>query len=154
MNDPSRVAPSPAGESGAISALRTFLFIVLGLGVVGTLAELLLLEHTEDFWQLVPVGLLGLCLAVMTARVAKPTRATLRAFQAVMLLCVVSGLVGLYLHYQGNAEFELEMYPSLTGLDLLWESLKGATPTLAPGTMTQLGLIGLAYSYRHPLLTR
>ena len=29
---------------------------------------------------------------------------------------VVSGVVGLWLHYQGNAEFELEMYPSLQGL--------------------------------------
>ena len=66
----------------------------------------------------------------------------------------MSGVVGLWLHYQGNTEFELEMYPSLEGLALFWEAIRGATPTLAPGTMLELGLLGLAYMYRHPVLTR
>ena len=30
------------------------------LGVIGSAAELLLLEHTEDVWQFVPIALLGL----------------------------------------------------------------------------------------------
>ena len=69
-----------------------------------------------------------------------------------MILFVLSGLVGLILHYQGNAEFELEMYPSLNGLELFWEAIRGATPTLAPGTMIQLGLLGWVYTIRHPQL--
>ena len=32
------------------------------------------------------------------------------------------------------------------------ERLTGATPALAPGAMVQLGLIGLAYTFRHPAL--
>ncbi|MFB3131882.1 MAG: hypothetical protein ACE10K_05095, partial [Rhodothermales bacterium] len=52
------------------------------------------------------------------------------------------------------AEFELEMYPTLKGLELFWESIKGATPALAPGTMIQLGLLGWAYTYRHPALIK
>jgi hypothetical protein len=44
-------------------------------------------------------------------------------------------------------EFELEMYPGLSGLELFREAMKGATPALAPGTMTILGLLGLAYTY-------
>jgi hypothetical protein len=44
------------------------------------------------------------------------------------------------------------MNPALAGFELVRESLSGATPALAPGTMIQLGLIGLAYTYRHPRL--
>ena len=62
----------------------------------------------------------------------------------------VSGMIGLYLHYRGNVEFELEMYPSIRGFELFWKSITGATPALAPATMLLLGLIGLAYSYQHP----
>jgi hypothetical protein len=51
-------------------------------------------------------------------------------------------------------EFELETYPSISGLALFKEAMMGATPALAPGTMIELGLIGLAYTYRHPLLVR
>ena len=41
----------------------------------------------------------------------------------------------------------------MRGLELVWEALKGATPALAPGAMAQLGLVGLAFAYRHPLLS-
>jgi hypothetical protein len=71
-----------------------------------------------------------------------------------MVLCLFAGLVGLGLHYQGNVEFELEMYPSMGGVDLVWEALTGATPALAPGTMVGLGLLGLAYTHRHPVFGR
>jgi hypothetical protein len=64
-----------------------------------------------------------------------------------MALCVVSGLVGLGQHYAGNREFELEMHPSRGGLELVWESLAGATPTLAPAAMVHLGLLGLLYAW-------
>jgi hypothetical protein len=61
-------------------------------------------------------------------------------------------LVGLYLHYRGNVEFALERDPSLSGARLLWKALRGATPALAPGALSQLGLLGLLYTYGHPAL--
>ncbi len=43
------------------------------------------------------------------------------------------------------------MDPALSGSALWWKVLRAkAPPALAPGTMVQLGLIGLAYSYRQP----
>ena len=69
-----------------------------------------------------------------------------------MVLCVVSGFLGVLLHYRGNVEFELEMYPDLSGWKLLKESMMGATPALAPGAMIQVGLVGLAWTFRHPAL--
>ena len=97
---------------------------------------------------------MAISLVVLGWRFVDRKPASMRAFQGVMILFVVSGFVGLLLHYQGNAEFELEMYPTLKGLDLFWEAVKGATPTLAPGTMIQLGLLGLVYTYRHPALIK
>ena len=69
-----------------------------------------------------------------------------------MLGFLVSGVIGVWLHYKGNMEFEIEMVPSLAGLELFLKASHGAFPALAPGTMIQLGLLGLAYTFRHPAL--
>ena len=108
-------------------------------------------QHSPGF--LLPLVLLGLSLGAILWWVVSPSRSTMRVFQTVMLLFLSSGVLGLYLHYRGNVEFELEIYPSLRGFALFWEALKGATPALAPATMAHLGLVGLAYSYHHPVLT-
>lgn len=141
------------GEPGPIHVVRRILLGLLLVGILGTLTELYLLEHTEDSWQLLPLVLLGLSLGAILLWVVSPSRSTMRVFQTVMLLFLSSGVLGLYLHYRGNVEFELEIYPSLRGFALFWEALKGATPALAPATMAHLGLVGLAYSYHHPVLT-
>ena len=71
-----------------------------------------------------------------------------------MCLVLASGIVGVVLHYRGNADFELEMRANIRGVELIWNALTGATPALAPGTMILLGLLGLLYSYRHSALTK
>lgn len=122
------------------------------IGSLGAGAELLLLEHTEDVWQKLPlvliaIGCMWLCVLTVSAR-----SAGVRVFQVAMGLFVASGVAGILLHYQGNVEFELELQPGASGLELFWEAMKGATPALAPGTMILLGALGLAYTYHHPAL--
>ena len=135
------------------SAARQILLAILTLGVVGISIELLLLGHDEDFNQLIPLGLAGATLMMSAVVSFKPSSATVRLFQALMALLVISGVVGMYLHFQVNTEFQLEMDPSLKGLALFRKAiLAKAPPALAPGAMTQLGLIGLAYTFRHPAL--
>jgi hypothetical protein len=141
-------------DSLTLSRVRWLLIVILALGIVGVGIELLLLEHTDGFQQLVPVTLLGLGLLVLVWHGVARRPSSVRAIQLIMMLFVASGLVGIVWHYQGNMEFELETYPSMAGLTLFKEAMMGATPALAPGTMIQLGLIGLAYTYKHPLLTR
>ncbi|HXV86647.1 MAG TPA: hypothetical protein VD793_08105 [Gemmatimonadales bacterium] len=138
-------------EAPVIAALRVALHALFLFGTVGTGVELLLLGHTEDIWQLLPLLLMGLSLPAWAWWLARRRRISLRSFQAVMGLFVLSGFTGLVLHFRGNVEFELEMYPSLAGLPLWWEAVRGATPTLAPGTMIELGFLGLATTYRAPL---
>ena len=135
-------------------ALRPLLLALVAIGAAGLEAELLLLEHYESAWQFTPLVLLAVALVGAALVWRRPSSATVRFFQAVMLLCVVAGVVGVFLHYRGNVEFELERESSLRGAKLFWESIRGATPALAPGAMAQLGLLGLVYSYRHPALRR
>lgn len=141
-------------ESASMRVIRVSLLWIFLFGSIGTAAELLLLEHFEDFWQWIPLMLIGVALPCLLAMLVSPARAARRVFEISMVLIVASGLQGLFLHYKGNAEFEIEMYPSLEGLGLFWEALRGATPTLAPGTMSVLGLIGLVYSYCHGRVSR
>jgi hypothetical protein len=144
--------PRRAGDT--LRVMRALLYALLVFGIVGMEVELFLLGHTESATQLIPVVALGIGLLVTVWAIVRPSRGAVRAFQAVMVAFVIAGVVGLWLHYRGNAEFELEMYPTMAGGKLFWESLTGATPTLAPGTMAQLGLLGLLCAYRHPALRR
>jgi hypothetical protein len=133
-------------------ALRRILLAIYFIGLAGLAAELFLLEHYEDVWQWVPLGLLAAGLFAGLAFALRPGRAVILAFRALMVLFVAAGAVGAYLHLRGNLEFERESDPALQGAALLWEALQGATPALAPGALAQLGLVGLALAYRHPAL--
>ena len=128
---------------------------ILLLGVLGITAELLLLAHTEDLNQWIPIALAGLTVVLCAMVALRPTPASLRIFQFVMVLMILSGALGMYLHLSANMEFQLEMDSTLKGFALLKKSIVAKSPpALAPGAMTQLGLIGLAYTYKHPLLQR
>jgi hypothetical protein len=140
-------------EAAPLSAMRRFLLWTLAFGAAGMMTELLLIGHDESASQLVPLLLLasGVVMAVVVFAVPRPS--TLRVLQALMGAFLVSGVIGVGLHYHGNEEFELEMYPALTGLELVSKTFTGATPVLAPGSMSLLGIVGLVFTYRHPLLT-
>lgn len=140
-------------SSSTVEALRSLVLAVLVLALVGLGVELLLLEHTDGVWQLIPIGLIGLAIGELIWFAVSGSRTSLRVFQCTMVLFLIAGPLGIYQHYAGNAEFELEMSPAMLGLSLFTESMTGATPVLAPGTMLQLGLLGLAFTFRHPVLS-
>ena len=134
-------------------AMRSAVLAILLLGMVGTAAELLLIGHDEDARQLIPLGLIGVALSVLVWHRVRPGPSVIRAFQMTMAFFVVGGVVGIVLHYRGNAEFQREIDPSIKGLDLFWKVMRAkAPPALAPGTMVELGLLGLLYAFRHPAL--
>jgi hypothetical protein len=134
------------------SVLRNLLAVTLMVGIVGVAVELLLLEHFEEWQQWLPLAALGVGLVTLAGVVFSRSALLLKAHVLVMTGFLVTGVLGVYLHYSGNVEFELEMVPSMGGLELFKEAMTGATPALAPGAMALLGLIGLVITYRHPLL--
>ena len=134
---------------------RSILLGIFLIGVGGISAELWLLGHYEELDQFIPLGLSVVGTITILAAAFKPTRITVRLLQAVMLLFVVSGLVGVWFHFQATTEFQLEMDASLRGWALFRKAIVAkAPPALAPGAMIQLGLIGLAYTFRHPVFRR
>ena len=148
-----RVRVEQPGERGTTErVIRQILLATLVLGIVGTAIELILLEHFESWNQRIPLGLLSCAALVLLWHGVDRRPAPVQALQILMLVFVLAGMLGVYLHYSGNREFELEMYPTMSGMELFRKTMTGATPALAPGTMIQLALVGLAYTFRHPSL--
>ena len=139
-----------SGDRGRFAFVRRLLLGLVLLGTLGLIAELLLMEHFEEWEQDIPLVVLGLGLIATVGVALHPSRALVRTFAAAMGTFVLTGLAGLWLHYRGNAEFELEIAPALRGWPLMWKALRGAVPILAPGAMVQLGLLGLLWAYVHP----
>ena len=138
-----------AGGMAAEPLRRVILWLVL-FGMLGLAAELVLLEHFDEAWQFAPFVAIVLGVATGGALLARPSRGAVRATRLAMGACVVVAAIGVVLHYRGNAEFELERVPTLSGVALVRESVFGATPALAPGALLHLGLLGLACCWRHP----
>ena len=131
--------------------MRPLILALLFVGLFGMGAELLLLQHTRSAWELIPLVLMGLALLILTWHVIVQHRASVRGIQAIMGLFLIAGVAGIALHYQSSMEFKLETNPALSGWPLFWAVMTAKTPpALAPGTMIQLGLLGLVYTYRHP----
>lgn len=136
-----------------LTVVRRMLLGLLVLELIGTGVELLLMSHFEDVWQLPPLALIALALAILGWHRSSRSAITIHALRVTMVLAIVSAGIGFALHYRANAEFQLDIDPSLGGPALWMKVLRAKTPpALAPGVMAHLGLLGLAYTYRHPAL--
>jgi hypothetical protein len=144
-----------AGADSILDRLRLWVLGVIVLGLVGTVTELLFLEHYEEPLQFVPLVLIALAIGVIVWHLRRHDARSLRTLQILMGLFVLSGFVGMAAHFYGSAEFQLELNPDLSTWDLLQKIVHAqAPPLLAPGMMMQLGLLGLAYAYTDPRYRR
>jgi hypothetical protein len=144
-------APHPDADSlsaDRIELLRRWILGVLVLGLIGTVTELILLEHYEQPLQFVPLVLIALAVVVLAWHAMRPDTGSLRALQILMGLFVLAGFAGMAAHFNGSAEYQLELDPEMSTWDLLAKILHAkAPPLLAPGMMLQMGLLGLAYAF-------
>jgi hypothetical protein len=70
--------------------------------------------------------------------------------RVVLGLYVLSGFVGVYLHFSAKMEFALEGQPDLSGWALVVEAVEGSSPPiLAPLAMSALAVLGFAWTYRY-----
>jgi len=134
-----------------LSTIRRSLLAIIVLGLTGTGTELVLLAHYEDSAQLIPLFFIALTLVVIVGHIAVGGAGSVLLLRVMMGFLVAAGALGVVFHYQGSMAFQLEMDPTLSGWALMAKVLQAkAPPTLAPGVMAQLGLLGLVYTYRHP----
>jgi uncharacterized membrane protein len=131
-----------------VELLRRWILGVLVLGLLGTVTELVLLEHYEQPLQFVPLVLIAAAIAALAFEVRRHDTASGRALQIVMVLFILAGFAGFVAHFSGSAEFQLELNPAMSTSELIEKVLRAkAPPLLAPGMMLQLGLLGLAYVF-------
>lgn len=137
------------------AGFRRLTQILLAFGLVGLSVELVLLEHYEDGWMLIPLAVIAAALASLLVVMTAASIRHLRVFRGVMLVMLASGALGVFLHYRVGVEFQVDMDPTLSASQLFWKVLHmKAPPALAPGAMAQLGLLGLISTYRHPVFRR
>lgn len=132
--------------------LRRLLLAIFALGILGTGAELVLLEHYESWQQWLPLAVLAIGLAGTAAVHHRPGRGSVLALRVIATAFLLSGALGIYFHIEANVEFERELDATVGGSELVREALTGAMPALAPGSMALLGLIGLVITAGHPAL--
>lgn len=143
------------GPSDASPALRGLALALTAFGLVATTVDLVFLEHYEETPMLIPIGVNVLALAAIVLHAIAGSKGTVRILQVAMGLLVVTSLIGVMLHYRGSLEFQIDMDPTLSASELFWKVMHmKAPPTLAPGALAQLGLLGLIATYRHPALRR
>jgi hypothetical protein len=140
--------PRADADSVVLERLRLWILGVIVLGLVGTMTELILLEHDEQALQFVPLVLMVLGAAALAWYATAKDTLSLRVLQIVMGLFVLSGFAGMAAHFNGSAEYQLELNPDLDTWELLDKIVHAkAPPLLAPGMMIQMGLLGLAYAF-------
>ena len=139
-------ASRQSATTDRLDVLRVWILGILALGLLGTVTELILLEHYEQPLQLVPVGLIVAALVVIAWHLLRRDSASLNTLLGLMVLFVLAGFAGVVAHFHGSTEFQLELNPDMGTWELLEKVLRAkAPPLLAPGMMLQLGLLGLAY---------
>lgn len=133
----------PSSPAVSSAFWRRALLALVALGLLGTLAELLLIPHLEDYWQLAPLVVSGLVLGGIAWHLGAPGRASARALAVLLLLLAACGVAGLWFHFEANLEFEREVARDVEGLALVWRAVQGtAPPSLAPGALVYLALLG------------
>ena len=133
---------------GALERLRRWILGILLLGLIGTEIELALLEHYDEPLQWIPLLIIAVAVAMLAWNMMRRDAASFRAVQGMMVLCVLAGFAGVALHFDGAAEFQREIDPSIGRWELVTKVMRAKDPpVLAPGVMLQLGLLGLAFTY-------
>ena len=136
-----------------LAVIRRWLFAVLVIGLAGTGIDLFLIEHYEGAVQLVPLVFIAVALVVVIWHSVKGDALSIRALQTTMVLFLLTGTAGVGFHFRGGMEFQLEIDPTQRRWEIFKKVMRAkAPPVLASGIMVQLGLVGLAYAYRHPAL--
>ena len=120
------------------SKTRAYFFMV-GLGTLATVISSVL-DHArtqfENPWLWIPtlIGVFGTVVPITVAAIEKPSRGDMITYAVAMLLLLLTGPIGTFLHIQDNLTTE--------GTLVMERFIRGA-PFLAPLLFSNMGLLGL-----------
>ena len=121
-----------------LSKTRAY-FLMFGLGIMVTTISAVL-DHArtgfENNWLWIPtvIGVFGTVVSVTLGFIERPTRADLITYVIAMLLLIVTGLIGAWLHVNDNL--------TARGAFVAERFIRGA-PFLAPLLFANMGVLGL-----------
>ena len=146
-------------DGSSAEILRKGLIALVGLGIVGTVIELLFLRHWGSAGQAIVWPALGFLAAGLGTLAMRPSPRSIRAARAIALGVAVIAAVGVGFHVSENLtagpldrDFAA-IWASMSPLDQWWQAATGGVgpaPTMAPGVLLQLGLGLLLATVRHP----
>lgn len=131
---------------------RRFLLAVTAAIFVGSVLELILVDHTEETLQWIPFIISAVGVVAVLLVWVGPGPRSLWILRVVMILAMAASLLGVWLHFNSNLEFTREINPSFTLAESIWPALKGAHPLMAPGVLFLAGVLGYGATWRHPAL--
>ena len=89
-------------DARVLRSVQRFLSATLLVGSLGTLGELLLLGHTGEATQWIPVVALVCAVLVIAWQAAAPGRTSTSAMAVLMGAFLLIGALGVVLHYRSN----------------------------------------------------
>jgi hypothetical protein len=119
------------------------LLLIFVLGLLGTLGELILLRHFGGVREWIPFILVGVAIPVLMWNLTTKSPASRTSLRATMVAFLIAGAAGSWFHFTANVGYEQESNPGLALGAVYRLAIGGSTPTLAPGAMIELGLVGL-----------
>ena len=132
--------------------LRRFLIGLAAAICAITPVELLFSEHFKEVPQLIPFVLcaIGLIAAIWALR--WPAPAALRRLRWAMGALIAGSLLGGFFHLRTNLELAQEVAAGGPLSTVVWKTLSGAAPLLAPGVLALAGAIAIAATIDHSAL--
>jgi hypothetical protein len=131
---------------------RRFLLWLAAALCAGTVVELWLTSHTETPVQLVPFVVCAAGMIALAAALLRPSRGTILALRAAMVIAALAGLFGAFQHVSNNLAFAIETNAARASAAPIAAALTGANPPLAPGVLGAAAAVALAATYAHPAL--
>jgi hypothetical protein len=135
-----------------LQIVRRILLITVVSAIIGVEIELVLLDHVKPIMQLIPVLLMATALFAIAWYGFTKSRESVKAFQILMILSIAAGLLGIFVHLGFSATDAVKKDKTLQGFPLIRAALTGVAPPFAPAALIQIGLVGVAYTFRHPAL--
>ena len=133
----------------SLARIRQFLLVISAGVFIMTITELFFLSHWSETIQLLPFVLSGLGLIALALAYFRPSPTTVKILQWSMILIGLCSVIGIYEHMSNNLGFQMEIQPNATTWELIWATLEGANPVLAPGILTLGAAIGWTAAYQY-----
>ena len=142
-------------DAQTLRGVRLLILAAIAAALIVTEAEFLFVGHTgSNNGQVIAAVLVSLGRIMVTCHAIFRNTSSVVVLRFTMYLFLIFGVDGLFTHYHWAVQSALKSQPALVGRHLLYATLSGKIPLLAPAMLIEIGVLGLIYTFQHPLDVR